>query len=178
MMRTNRRHQGFAVRFQGCGEAIKSSRFRPAGGDPRTAREALDCVLATVKGEALSRLALLTDGEFEAVVIEDGAPLHANGMPMKVHTFTLRVSPKPLVRMSGRIEYPKSVREGSRHPDTPIGAYTGMPHKTIEELVTMARERAKQDGAIGYRIVQDLVDGYSLGWGSANHRAIEEAVKT
>ena len=59
---------------------------------------------------------------------------------------------------------------------TAIGAYYGTPHKTIEELVEMARSRAA-DGEHQTEIIQDIVDGYGLGWQSANHRLIEDATK-
>lgn len=61
--------------------------------------------------------------------------------------------------------------------DTPLDAYCGTPHKTIGELVLMATHRAK-DGENPCEIIQDLVDGYGLGWQSANHRLIEKAAKT
>lgn len=59
---------------------------------------------------------------------------------------------------------------------TAVGAYAGTPHKTIEELVDLARQRARA-GQPAAEIVQDLVDGYSLGWQSANHRLIEQATQ-
>jgi len=60
---------------------------------------------------------------------------------------------------------------------TPVGAYAGTPHKTIEELVALATQRATA-GEYPSEIIQDLVDGYSLGWQSANHRLIEQAATT
>lgn len=59
---------------------------------------------------------------------------------------------------------------------TKRGAYADTPHKTIEELVAQARQRVEVGEPLDL-IIQDLVDGYSLGWQSANHRLIEAAVK-
>jgi len=62
-----------------------------------------------------------------------------------------------------------------KNPATAVGAYAGTPHKTIEELIAMAARRAKA-GEHPSQIVQDIVDGYSLGWQSKNHRLIENAI--
>lgn len=59
---------------------------------------------------------------------------------------------------------------------TPVGAYRNTPHKTIEELIAIAAQRAAS-GENPDAIIQDIVDGYDLGWQSANHRLIEQAVK-
>lgn len=59
---------------------------------------------------------------------------------------------------------------------TAVGAYADTPHKTIEELIALAACRAAA-GENPLDIVQDLVDGYNLGWQSANHRLIERAAK-
>jgi hypothetical protein len=60
---------------------------------------------------------------------------------------------------------------------TPLAAYATTPHKTIEELCAMATARAAA-GEHHADIVQDIVNGYALGWQSANHRAIERAART
>jgi len=57
---------------------------------------------------------------------------------------------------------------------TPFAAYAATPHKTIAELVAHAARRAG-NGEHPSEIIQDLVDGYCLGWQSANHRLIELA---
>jgi len=59
---------------------------------------------------------------------------------------------------------------------TTVGAYTFTPHKTIEELVAMAKARAMK-GENQHDIIQDIVDGYNLGWFSANYFLIEQAAK-
>lgn len=51
------------------------------------------------------------------------------------------------------------------------GAYCETPHKTIGELQRMAVKRVKQGEAVDY-VVQDIVNGYSLEWQSANHYCI------
>lgn len=50
------------------------------------------------------------------------------------------------------------------------------PHKTIDELATMASQRAAS-GDNYHTIVHEIVEGYNLGWQSANNRLIEEAAK-
>ena len=62
-------------------------------------------------------------------------------------------------------------------PKTQVGAYANRPHKTIEQLVAEASARAA-DGELGSVVVQDLVDGYNLGWASENFRLVEAAVKS
>ena len=57
---------------------------------------------------------------------------------------------------------------------TPVGAYYGRPHKSIEELCNAALLRAIA-GDKHREIVQDLVDGYGMGWQSENHHLIEMA---
>ena len=57
---------------------------------------------------------------------------------------------------------------------TPVGRYSGQPHRTIDELVEEARVRAL-NGEQPYFVTQDLVNGYSLGWLNENHRRIEAA---
>lgn len=58
---------------------------------------------------------------------------------------------------------------------TPRGAYKNKPHKTIEELTREAYERGKTSRQPVYDIAQDIVDGYSLDWGSANTRLIVQS---
>lgn len=50
------------------------------------------------------------------------------------------------------------------------------PHKTIEELVALASSRAAA-GENFWDITREIVEGYNLGWQSANHRLIEQAAK-
>jgi len=59
--------------------------------------------------------------------------------------------------------------------ETARGAYCNTPHQTIEQLAATAKQRSTA-GEDPFSIIQDLVNGYSLGWQSANHRIIEEAV--
>jgi len=58
---------------------------------------------------------------------------------------------------------------------TPL--YASTPHMTIEQLSERASARAAA-GETASAIIQDIVDGYNLGWQSENHRLIERAVKT
>jgi hypothetical protein len=60
---------------------------------------------------------------------------------------------------------------------TPVGAYANTPYKSIQDLVALAAHRAAS-GEHRTLIIQDLVDGYNLGWQSANHRLIEQAATT
>jgi hypothetical protein len=57
---------------------------------------------------------------------------------------------------------------------TPRGAYAHTPHKTIEEMANDAAMRTKH-GELACDVIQDIVDGYDLGWQSASHRIIEQA---
>lgn len=59
---------------------------------------------------------------------------------------------------------------------TPLGAYAETPHKTTEELVAIAARRAIE-GENPSEIIQDIVDGYNLGWQSANHQLIDQAAR-
>lgn len=59
---------------------------------------------------------------------------------------------------------------------TPRGAYCNTPHKTIEELRVIYLSRIAQ-GEQEYDVLQDIVNGYSLGWQSANHRYIVSGLK-
>ena len=56
--------------------------------------------------------------------------------------------------------------------ETPKGAYADTPHKTIEELSLMAEERTSR-GEEPYHVRQDIVNGYSLGFGSRNDWTIQ-----
>lgn len=60
---------------------------------------------------------------------------------------------------------------------TPVNHYCNTPHKTIDDLCLEAKART-QLGEQASEIVQDIVDGYGLGWGSANHDAIILAIWT
>lgn len=60
--------------------------------------------------------------------------------------------------------------------ETPRAAYAGTPHQTIEQLCSTAKSRV-QAGEPAWFVIQDIVNGYSLGWQSANHRLIEQAAK-
>jgi len=60
--------------------------------------------------------------------------------------------------------------------ETAFGAYSETEHKTIENLVAMAWARCKA-GEAAYHVRQDLVNGYMLGFGSANDALIERACK-
>lgn len=60
-----------------------------------------------------------------------------------------------------------------RH-ETPVGAYSSTPHKTIEQLETLAYQFTRK-GASPFYIHQDIVNGYSLGFGSLNATAIHKA---
>jgi hypothetical protein len=55
---------------------------------------------------------------------------------------------------------------------TPKGAYSQTPHKTIEQLIALALLRTTQ-GEDCYYVRQDIVNGYSLGFGSRNDWAIQ-----
>jgi hypothetical protein len=57
------------------------------------------------------------------------------------------------------------------HTPTPRAAYSDTPHKTIEELRVIATQRVN-NGEPAWFVIQDLVNGYSLGWQSANHHYI------
>lgn len=58
---------------------------------------------------------------------------------------------------------------------TPKGAYAHTPHQTIEQLAATAQARAAQ-GEDQFFVRQDLVNGYSLGFGSRNDWTIQCAV--
>lgn len=59
---------------------------------------------------------------------------------------------------------------------TKLGAYCSKPYKPFGQIISEAQARA-QNGEDCNQIIQDLVDGYSFGWQSANHMEIEAAVK-
>lgn len=65
----------------------------------------------------------------------------------------------------------------STFTETPVGAYSGTPHQTIEQLCSTARSRVTAGEAV-WIVIQDIVNGYSLGWQSANHNLIEAAAKS
>lgn len=60
--------------------------------------------------------------------------------------------------------------------ETARGAYSATPHKTIEELSAIAESRVA-NGEDAYHVRQDIVNGYSLGWQSANDEVIQLAIK-
>ncbi len=71
-------------------------------------------------------------------------------------------------RFEKEIQFSKSAK-------TPVGAYRETPHKTINDILEIARNRA-QKGENRHVILQDLIDGYELGWQSENHRLIESVL--
>lgn len=60
---------------------------------------------------------------------------------------------------------------------TARGAYAGTPHKTIEELCESASNRVAA-GESPWHVRQDIVNGYSLGWQSANDTLIQSAIES
>lgn len=54
------------------------------------------------------------------------------------------------------------------------GKYVGTPYKTIEEILADAQSRVAK-GENPRAVTFDLVEGYCLGWGSANCFAIQAA---
>ncbi len=67
-------------------------------------------------------------------------------------------------------------RRRSRRNPTRKAAYAGTPYKPLAKILTEARRRTAA-GESTYDVVQDLVNGYDFGFGSANHRAIEAAAQ-
>lgn len=61
--------------------------------------------------------------------------------------------------------------------ETPRAAYSNTPHQTIEQLCNTAKNRV-ETGEPAWFVIQDIVNGYSLGWQSANHRLIEQAARS
>jgi len=59
---------------------------------------------------------------------------------------------------------------------TKRGAYCDTPHTTIEQKAAAARRRVA-DGEDPYFVRQDIVNGYSLGFQSANDALIEAACR-
>ena len=57
---------------------------------------------------------------------------------------------------------------------TPLNAYASTPHKTITELEELATARTFA-GENPADVKQDIIDGYGLGWQSANAALIETA---
>ena len=57
---------------------------------------------------------------------------------------------------------------------TPLNAYASTPHKTITELAELATARTFA-GENPAAVKQDIIDGYGLGWQSANAALIETA---
>ena len=57
---------------------------------------------------------------------------------------------------------------------TPLKAYASTPHKTITELEELATARTFA-GENPADVKQDIIDGYGLGWQSANAALIETA---
>lgn len=55
---------------------------------------------------------------------------------------------------------------------TEKGAYAYTPHKTIEELCALAKQRTGK-GEDPYFVRQDITNGYSLGFGSRNDWAVQ-----
>jgi hypothetical protein len=58
-----------------------------------------------------------------------------------------------------------------------MSKYTNTPHQTIEQICSTAQRRVAA-GERAADVVSDLVEGYDLGWGSANAQAIEQAAGT
>ncbi len=56
------------------------------------------------------------------------------------------------------------------------GHYINTPHKTIEEIAIMARQRVRQ-GEQACDVLIDLIDGYSFGYMSANYWFLKEEMK-
>ena len=59
---------------------------------------------------------------------------------------------------------------------TARGSYSCTPHKTIHELRAMYLDRIAH-GEPAWFVLQDIVNGYDLGWQSANHRYIETGIR-
>jgi hypothetical protein len=51
-------------------------------------------------------------------------------------------------------------------------AYANTPHKTLADLLVCTRNRVLT-GEHPFDVIQDIVNGYGLGWGSENQRLIE-----
>lgn len=59
---------------------------------------------------------------------------------------------------------------------TPVGAYASTPHKTMRELERIAIDRVRAGEPL-YYVLQDIIDGYHLGWGSKNAQILENCVR-
>lgn len=60
--------------------------------------------------------------------------------------------------------------------ETKNGKYATTPHKTIGEIVKLAEDRVRA-GESPVEVVADLIEGYELGYQSANAELIEDAAR-